>query len=68
MPSGASTNDVVSGSEKEGRKHIASGPKLWLVTAAVTLVMFLTLLDTTIIVTVYFDPIQLIILLLTDPL
>jgi len=37
--------------EKEAHEYI-SGPKLWLITAAVTLVMFLTLLDTTIIVTV----------------
>ncbi|CAG8951101.1 hypothetical protein HYFRA_00006499 [Hymenoscyphus fraxineus] len=38
-------------SEKEEHKHISS-PKLGLITTAVTLVMFLTLLDTTIIVTV----------------
>jgi hypothetical protein len=37
--------------KKDAHGYI-SGPKLWLVTAAVTLVMFLTLLDTTIIVTV----------------
>lgn len=47
-----------NGTAKEGGKAVneyVTGLKLWLVIASVTLVLFLTLLDTTIIVTVWFN-------------
>jgi hypothetical protein len=49
----ASTDDNATVAEcKKGAHEYISGPKLWLVMASVTLVIFLTILDTTIIVTV----------------